>query len=117
MQEVWQTWAPNVQTVFRLYHGSDVNSNGFIEVDHGLGPLAGNEEVITRFTTQLCTSTTCGSAARAGAAPASGFPVWYGDNNGQQVQRRVSDANGFGGYPDESCVHPTSVTAAPPPSV
>ena len=142
VHEVWQVWSPGVQTVFRLYTGTDALANGYIEVDHGIGPLPGNHEVITRYRTQLCTTTACTTAAsadgeadadvdagagtgagtgpdpdagsdgtRAGAdgntvagagagATDGGTPVWFGDNNGQQYQRRVSNAAAFAGFPD-----------------
>jgi len=91
--EVWQVWAPSVQTVMRVYRGEGTRAsmNAFIEVDHGVGTLQGNQEVITRFSTSLVTTGTPESPA-----------VWYSDNNGQQHQRRTANASGFNQWPDDT---------------
>lgn len=107
VQEVRQQWAPNAQVVWRLYGGPSAatapgdgtfdgtacGGAGFIEVDFGVGPLAGNAEVISRWSTGLKTD-----AGQAGA------PVVYTDNNGQQTQRRVLNSSASSLFPDEGYV-------------
>ena len=98
LTEVWQRWSPTVQTVTRVYKTGEPIATAFVEVDHGVGPLPGNREVITRYHTNLCTV----SPASACATGKGGVPSWFSDNNGQQYQQRTSNAAGFAGFPDAS---------------
>jgi hypothetical protein len=76
----------------------------FVELQVGVGPLGGNRELVTLFDTAAVDENTnkedksssnssssgaVGIQSSTGSSGNDGLPVFYTDNNGYQMQRRV----------------------------
>lgn len=78
--EVRQWWSDSASQVFRVFNTQDCGASacGFASLQLGVGPLGGNRELIARFDSRGSIPTDAGQGS-----------VFYSDDNGFQLQRRV----------------------------
>lgn len=98
--EVRQRFSDSHTQVWRIYRqDDDPLAAGFVEIVYGLGPLVGNQEVVSGFDTGI----------QSQNIAADDLPVFFTDNNGFQMQRRVFSASRS--FPDN-----TTSKVAPSPT-
>jgi hypothetical protein len=95
--EVRQRLSPTASQVWRLFNDEDVRAAGFIQLQLGVGPLGGNNELVTHFKTSIRTDSN-GDGSE-----------FFTDNNGLLMQQRKFSA--YRSFPDG-----TSTKVAPDPS-